>query len=53
MYFVTYTVNNAEKIEKFYTIEAYFEWLQTLWNSTGMLPVGMCVYHAKCVFDGS
>ncbi len=52
IYFAVYTTDAGEKIEKFWTIDKYFEWLQEFWNKFGAMPKGLCVFKADCIFDG-
>lgn len=51
VYFVTYRTDSGERIEKFNTIDQYFQWLQEFWEKNGAQPNGLCVFKADCIFD--
>lgn len=53
MWLITYTKEGMKCIEDFSTIEALFERLQNYYDESGDLPLGMCVFKAKCLYDGS
>ena len=51
-WFATYKTDAGTQVKHFYTVEAYFEWLQEYVNENGKYPHQLCVYTGKCVFDG-
>lgn len=55
VYFVEYVHRDGKEasIERFNTIDLYFEWLQEYINVNGVYPSMLLLFKSECIFDAS
>lgn len=52
IWFAEYKAGDKSVVEKFFTPEALWKWLQEYRDKTGGWPHNLCVYKGECIFDG-
>jgi len=55
VYFVEYQVKDSQEraVERFNSVDLYFEWLQEYVNVNGGYPTALLFFKAECIFDAS